>query len=138
VVAVKSLPTAVLANNLENGRYADQNSDGFNGSAAFTQLVYPLLLLSPMRLKTAVGAMAKDSKILQTGHDEVDMFTNFQLPSSSGQSSMAERFSFLFSLKSNFKSCRTSDYSGGCGFSSVVSRWGEVAVTCVFALNYLF
>jgi hypothetical protein len=55
VVTVKSLPPAVLANDLENGRYANQNSDGFNGSAAFTELVCPLLLLSFIRLKTAVA-----------------------------------------------------------------------------------
>ena len=45
---------AVLANDLENGRYAHQNSDGFNEPAAFTELVCPLLLLSLIRLKTAV------------------------------------------------------------------------------------
>jgi hypothetical protein len=51
--------------------------------------------------------MAKYLKILQTNHDEAHIFTNFQLLSSSGQFSMADRFSFLFSLNSNRNQQRT-------------------------------
>jgi hypothetical protein len=56
-----------------------------------------------MRFFVHTSTYATTPKFLQTGHDESDMFFDFQLPSLSGQSSMADRFSFLFSLNSSYQ-----------------------------------